>query len=107
MTINDVITKTLFRVNYDRTVIFIEMISLLRNHIEQHEKNNIIRDIFFEKLCYFLRINFQIYSIFQIFHVFNDDKITMRKNKRFQNLMIDLSDNKNKKINLIVVLFDV
>ena len=107
MTINDAITKILFRINYDRTMTFIEIISLFRNHIEQHEKNSIIRDIFFEKLCYFLQINFQIYSIFQIFHVFNDDKMTIRKNKHFQNRMIDLFNNKNKKINLIIMLFDV
>ena len=77
------ITTILFKINYDRIVIFIEMILLFRNHIEQHEKNNIIRDIFFEKLCYLLRMNFHIDSIFQNFHVFNDDRMTIRKNKHF------------------------
>ena len=107
MTINDVIATFLFKINYDRIVIFLEMISLFRNFIEQHEKNNIIRDIFFDMLCCFLRINFQISSNFQIFHVYNDDKMTMRKNKHFQNLMIDLFNNKDRKINLIIMLFDV
>ena len=107
MTINDAITKILFKISCDKTVILIEMTSLLRNYMEQHEKSSIIRDISFEKLCYFLRISFQIYSIFQIFHAFNDDKTTMRKNKHFQNLMIDLLDNNNEKINFIVMLFDV
>ena len=83
MTINNAIVKILFKINYDKIVIFIEIISLLRNYIEQYKRNDIIRDIFFEKLCFFLRINFQIYSIFYIFHVFNDDKMTMRRNKHF------------------------
>ena len=58
MTINKAITKILFKINCDRIMIFIEMISLFRNHIEQHEKNSTIRNIFFEKLYYFLRMNF-------------------------------------------------
>ena len=53
MTINDVIAKILFRINYDITVIFIGMISLFRNYIEQHEKNNIICDILFENCVIF------------------------------------------------------
>ena len=38
MTINDAITKILFKINYDKITIFLEIISLFRNHLEQHKK---------------------------------------------------------------------
>ena len=53
MTINDAIAKILFKINYDKTVILIKVISLFRNYIEQHEKSSIICDIFFENCVIF------------------------------------------------------
>ena len=50
-----------------------------KNNKQRHE-NNVIRRILFEKLCRFLRINFEINSIFDIFLIFDDEKITMQKN---------------------------
>ena len=66
-----------------------------KNNRQRHE-SNVIRRIFFEKLCRFLRMNFEINSIFDIFQIFDDEKMTMQKNKRFQSLIINLFNNENK-----------
>ena len=52
---------------------------LEKNNGQRHEKSVICR-IFFEKLCRFLRMNFEINSIFDIFQIFDDEKMTMQKN---------------------------
>ena len=77
-------------------MIFIQMNSMFKKDNRQHHESNVIRRIFFEQLCRFLRINFKINSIFDIFQTFDDKVITMQKNKHFQNLIIDLFNNENK-----------
>ena len=96
MIINDVIKKVLFKINFNRNMIFIQMNSMLEKNNKQRHENNVIRRIFFEKLCRFLRINFEINSIFDIFQICNDEKMTMQKNKHFQNLIIDLFNSEDK-----------
>ena len=63
----DVITKSFFKLNCNKTFIFIEMISMFEKNFKQNNQNNDIRRIFSKKLCQFLRNNFEINSFFNIF----------------------------------------
>ena len=80
MIINDVIKEILFKSNYNRNMIFIQMNSMFEKNNRPRNKNNVIRCIFSEKLCRFLRINFEINSTFDIFQTIDDKKMTMQKN---------------------------
>ena len=62
----------------------------------QRDESSVIRRSFSEKLCCFLCMNFEINSIFDIFQISNNKRMTMQKNKHFQNLIIDLFNNENK-----------
>ena len=77
-------------------MIFIQMNSILEKNNEQRHENRVIRRIFSEKLCRFLSMNFEINSIFDIFQIFDGEKMTMQKNKDFQNLIIDLFNSEKK-----------
>ena len=72
------------------------MNSMLEKNNRQRHENSVIRRIFSEKLCRFLRMNFEINSIFDIFQIFDNIRMTMQKNKHFQNLIIDLFNSENK-----------
>ena len=96
MIINDMIKKVLFKINYNKKVIFIQINSMLKKNNKQRDASSFIYCIFSKKVRHFLRLNFEINSIFDIFQIFDDEIITMGKNKHFQSLIIDLFKSENK-----------
>ena len=52
---------------------------MFKKNFKQNDQNNEIRRIFLEKLCQFLRNNFEINSSFNIFCVFNEKKTDCAK----------------------------
>ena len=77
MIINNVIKKDLFKINYNKNIIFIQVNSMFKKNNRQRHESSVIRRIISEKLCRFLRMNFEINSIFDILQIFDDERMTM------------------------------
>lgn len=104
--VNDTITKALFKVRCNRLVTLIEVTSVLEENNRQHDGSSVIRRISFEKLCHFLRTDFEIDSTFDISYVSDGKRMAVREDRHLQSLVLDLSNTGDNKINLIVELSD-
>ena len=78
------IKRTLFKTYYNKDMTSIQMNSMFKKNNRQRDVSSFIYRIFSEKLCRFLRLNFEINSILDIFQIFDDEIMAMRKNKNYR-----------------------